>query len=158
LLCAQCHALVYSEELTILSYRATQLEENGEHVQALAEWRSALPLLPAHVSQSDWVLDHIRKLELAQHAAPAPPRNAWAQKLAPLAPIAIFLAKAKWLLAILKFKFLFSLGAFFAVYWTLFGWKFGLGFAILILIHEMGHFIDIRRRGLPADMPVFLPG
>lgn len=28
----------------------------------------------------------------------------------------------------------------------------------MILIHEMGHFIDIRRRGLPADMPVFLPG
>lgn len=36
--------------------------------------------------------------------------------------------------------------------------KFGIGFAVLILIHEMGHFIDIKRRGLPADMPVFLPG
>src|SRR6202050_2211738 len=36
--------------------------------------------------------------------------------------------------------------------------KFGSGFALLILIHEMGHFIDIKRRGLPADMPVFLPG
>jgi len=28
----------------------------------------------------------------------------------------------------------------------------------LILVHEMGHFIDIKRRGLPAEMPVFLPG
>lgn len=28
----------------------------------------------------------------------------------------------------------------------------------MILIHEMGHFVDIKRRGLPADMPVFLPG
>ena len=36
--------------------------------------------------------------------------------------------------------------------------RFGIGFAVLILIHEMGHFIDIKRRGLPADMPVFLPG
>jgi Zn-dependent protease len=36
--------------------------------------------------------------------------------------------------------------------------KFGIGFAALILIHEMGHFIDIKRRGLPAEMPVFLPG
>jgi Zn-dependent protease len=35
---------------------------------------------------------------------------------------------------------------------------FGIGFAVLILIHEMGHFIDIKRRGLPAEMPVFLPG
>jgi Zn-dependent protease len=158
LVCARCHALIYAEELTVISHRATRLEEEGESAQALAEWRKALPLLPAHVTQSDWVLGHIRKLELAQQAAPAQPKNAWARKLGPLAPIAIFLAKAKWLLAIFKFKFLFSLGAFFAVYWALFGWKFGVGFGVLILIHEMGHFIDIRRRGLPADMPVFLPG
>lgn len=158
LVCPDCHALIYSEELTVISHRAARFEEDGESAQALAEWRKALPLLPAHVTQSDWVLDHIRKLELARQAAPAPAKNAWARKLGPLAPVAIFLAKAKWIFAILKFKFLFSLGAFFAVYWALLGWKFGLGFGVLILIHEMGHFIDIRRRGLPADMPVFLPG
>jgi len=158
LVCARCHALIYAEELTVISHRATRLEEDGESAEALAEWRKALPLLPAHVTQSDWVLDHIRKLELAQQASPAQPKSAWARKLGPLAPIAIFLAKAKWILAIFKFKFLFSLGAFFAVYWALFGWKFGIGFGVLILIHEMGHFVDIRRRGLPADMPVFLPG
>jgi Zn-dependent protease len=158
LVCARCHALVYSEQLTILSHRATQLEQDGETAKALAEWRAALPLLPAHVTQSDWVLDHIRQLELAQQAAPAQPKNAWARKLGPLAPLAIFLAKAKWILAIFKFKFLFSLGAFFAVYWAMLGWKFGVGFGLLVLIHEMGHFIAIRRRGLPADMPVFLPG
>jgi len=158
LVCSRCHALIYAEELTVVSHRATRLEEDGETDQALAEWHKALPLLPAHVTQSDWVLDHIRKLELARQTAPARPKNAWARKLGPLAPIAIFLAKAKWLLAVFKFKFLFSLGAFFAVYWALFGWKFGIGFGVLILIHEMGHFIDIRRRGLPADMPVFLPG
>jgi len=44
-----------------------------------------------------------------------------------------------------------------AFYWALYGMKFGIGFAVLILVHEMGHFIDIKRRGLPADMPVFLP-
>ena len=158
LVCAQCHALIYSEELTILSARATQFEENGDTAEALTEWRKALPLLPAHVNQADWVLDHIRKLELAEQIAPSPPKHAWARKLGPLAPIAIFLAKAKWLLAIFKLKFLFSLGAFFAIYWALWGWKFGVGFGVLILIHEMGHYIDIRRRGLPADMPVFLPG
>lgn len=157
LVCAACDALLYGEELTILAHRATQLEKDGEPAQALAEWRKALPLLPAHVAQSDWVLERIRQLELAQ-AAPAQPKNAWARKLGPLAPIAIFLAKAKWLLAIFKFKFLFSLGGFLAVYWALLGWKFGVGFSVLVLIHEMGHFIDIRRRGLPADMPVFLPG
>jgi len=36
--------------------------------------------------------------------------------------------------------------------------SFGLGFAVQILLHELGHYIDIKRRDLPADMPVFLPG
>jgi Zn-dependent protease len=69
------------------------------------------------------------------------------------------LAKSKGLLlALFKLKFLFSFFAFLAIYWTLYGFKFGVGFAVLILVHEFGHYIDIRRRGLPADMPVFLPG
>ena len=71
------------------------------------------------------------------------------KRLGPLGPIA---------LALLKFKSLFSFVAFFGFYWTLWGAEFGIGFAVLILIHEMGHFIDIKRRGLPADMPMFLPG
>jgi len=154
----QCHTLAFSEELTILSARANALEEQGDFAPALEEWRKSLPMLPAQSTQADWVRDHVRKLELSLKASPPQPNNNWAKKLGPLAPIAIFLAKAKWLLAIFKFKFLFTLGAFFALYWAMWGWKFGVGFGVLILIHEMGHYIDIRRRGLPADMPVFLPG
>jgi Zn-dependent protease len=153
----QCHTLAFSEELTILSARASRLEEHGQVAQALEEWRKSLEMLPTQSTQSDWVRDHVRKLELSLRVSPQP-KNSWAKKLGPLAPIAVFLAKAKWLLALFKFKFLFSLGAFFALYWAMWGWKFGVGFAVLILIHEMGHYIDIRRRGLPADMPVFLPG
>jgi Zn-dependent protease len=48
--------------------------------------------------------------------------------------------------------------AFVLIYSAASGVTFGIGFAVLILIHEMGHFVDIKRRGLPADMPVFLPG
>jgi len=71
----------------------------------------------------------------------------------------VLLAKSKALVAaIFKLKFLLSFAAFFGFYWAMFGMKFGIGFAMLILIHEMGHFIDIKRRGLPAEMPVFLPG
>jgi Zn-dependent protease len=154
----QCHTLAFSEELTILSARANRLEEHGDFAQALEEWRKSLEMLPAQSTQSDWVRDHVRKLELSLRASPPQPKNNWAKKLGPLAPIAVFLAKAKWILTLFKFKFLFSLGAFFALYWAMWGWKFGVGFAVLILIHEMGHYIDIRRRGLPADMPVFLPG
>ena len=79
--------------------------------------------------------------------------------MARLAPIALFIAKFKFILIfLLKFKFLLSLFAFFGLYWAEFGWKFGLGFTALIFIHEMGHFVDVKRRGLPAEMPVFLPG
>jgi len=158
LACVQCHTLAFSEELTILSTRANRLEEQCQFADALEKWRQSLPMLPPQSTQADWVREHIRKLELSARTAPPQPKNNWVKKLGPLAPVAVFLAKAKWLLAIFKFKFLFSLGAFFALYWGLWGWKFGVGFGVLILIHEMGHYIDIRRRGLPADMPVFLPG
>ena len=95
---------------------------------------------------------------MAKAEAPPSPKDHWARKLGPLAPIALALAKGKVVLSLFNLKFLLSLAAFMGVYWGLFGAKFGIGFAALILIHEMGHFIDVRRRGLPAEMPVFLPG
>jgi Zn-dependent protease len=104
--------------------------------------------------QAEWIRTHVRELESGapsrQNAgARAHDTQPWVKRLGPLGPIA---------LALLKFKSLFSFVAFFGFYWTLWGAKFGIGFAVLILIHEMGHFIDIKRRGLPADMPMFLPG
>jgi Zn-dependent protease len=95
---------------------------------------------------------------VAKVEATSSPKDHWASKLGPLAPIALALAKGKVLLSLFNLKFILSLAAFMGVYWGLFGAKFGIGFAVLILIHEMGHFIDVRRRGLPAEMPVFLPG
>jgi Zn-dependent protease len=160
LACDSCHALVRSEELVRISTRAKSLEETQQLRPAHDEWLKALPLLPANSTQAEWIRDQVRKLELAAKTAPPPEqRHAWARKLGPLAPIAILLAKSKTLLlALFKLKFLFSFFLFLGIYWRLFGWAFGLGFAVLILVHEMGHYIDIRRRGLPADMPVFLPG
>jgi Zn-dependent protease len=94
-------------------------------------------------------------------AATAPPEreNGWSNKLAPLGPLAILLLKGKTaLFAIFKLKFLLSFASFIGLYWALYGARFGIGFAVMILIHEMGHYIDVKRRGIPADMPVFLPG
>src|SRR5215469_5723771 len=52
-------------------------------------------------------------------------------------------------------------GAFFvsfAAYSFWFGsWQFGLGFVLLILIHELGHFVEARRQGLPVSLPTFIP-
>lgn len=160
LACEQCHALVHSEELVRISTRAKALEEQGQILQSREEWLKALPLLPPNSTQADWIRGQAQKLEFAAKVAPPPEqKHSWARKLGPLAPIAVLVAKSKTLLlAILKLKFLFSLFAFMGVYWALFGPAFGVGFAVLILVHELGHYIDIRRRGLPADMPVFLPG
>ncbi len=143
----------------MLSNRAQQFEMNEDFPSAKETWTKALPLLPHESTQAEWVRTHVYRLELAAKGSPPPKeKHKWARWLGPVAPIAIALAKAKWLFALFKAKFFFSFFAFLWIDFVLFGWKFGLGFAALILVHEMGHYIDIRRRGLPAEMPVFLPG
>jgi Zn-dependent protease len=158
--CERCHALVHTGELESLATQAKTLEAKGDLRHAREQWLMGLPLLPPQSAQAQWIRDHARTLDLKADEAETPkPENQWAKKLGPLGPIAILLAKGKTLLAaVFKLKFLLSLAAFIGLYWTLYGARFGIGFALLILIHEMGHFIDIKRRGLPAEMPVFLPG
>jgi Zn-dependent protease len=61
-------------------------------------------------------------------------------------------------LAILfKFKFLFTFALAVGAYALFWGWWFGLGFAVLLLIHELGHVIWLRREGVRASLPVFIP-
>lgn len=160
-MCDRCHALVHSERLDQLASEAKALEASGDFRQARELWLMGLPLLPANSRQASWIQEHARSLEVAaERVQPPPPSdNKWAQKLGPVGPIAVLLAKSKVLLtAVFKLKFLLSFVAFVGIYWAAFGMKFGIGFALLILLHEMGHFVDIKRRGLPAEMPVFLPG
>jgi Zn-dependent protease len=159
LACEKCHALLHSEELARISMRANSMEESGRLQEAKDEWTKALSLLPSNATQADWVRSKLRALALLRDATPLPDKNNWAKKLGPLGPIAILLAKSKvFFAALFKLKFLLSLLTFMAVYWSLYGIWFGAGFVLLIFVHEMGHYIDIRRRGLPAEMPIFLPG
>ncbi|ULL19653.1 site-2 protease family protein [Paenibacillus sp. H1-7] len=77
------------------------------------------------------------------------------------AAAAFILAQGKWVLSLLKMgKFggvllsmLLSIGA----YALLFPWGFSVGFVLLILIHELGHVIAAKQRGLPVSAPVFIP-
>ncbi len=161
--CGHCNALVHAEEMERLAAEARALEAQSRLPEARVSWLAILPLLPRDSKQAEWIRDHARELESAAPAAQRPhapgTASTWAKRLAPLGPIALLLAKGKSFLFILfKLKFLFSFASFIAVYWALWGPKFGIGFAVLILVHEMGHYIDIKRRGLPADMPVFFPG
>jgi len=43
------------------------------------------------------------------------------------------------------------------VYAWVFGWKYAVGFVALLFVHEMGHYIAARRRGLPVGAPTFIP-
>lgn len=160
--CPRCHALVYGAALDALAREATEWEAKKDYGRARDALGRALTMLPPESTQAAWVRGRLAALDKAatappgQHQASTP---AWAKRLGPLAPLAILLAKGKSLFLILfKLKFLLSFLSYFAIYATIYGWRFGAGFAVSILIHEMGHFIDIKRRGLPAEMPVFLPG
>ncbi len=44
-----------------------------------------------------------------------------------------------------------------AAYALLFGWQFGAGILVLLLVHEMGHYVVLRAKGIPASLPVFIP-
>ena len=43
------------------------------------------------------------------------------------------------------------------VYAWIYGWWFAVGFVALILVHEMGHYVAARRRGLNVGLPTFIP-
>jgi Zn-dependent protease len=68
------------------------------------------------------------------------------------------LLKGKFFLSLLKLKFLLSFAAFAGLYWAVYGVEFGVGLAVLILVHELGHLVAVKRRGMAADLPMFIPG
>jgi Zn-dependent protease len=92
---------------------------------------------------------------------PGPP--GWRRRLSAIgAAILLFLAKVKTIaLFALHIPFLGSGLSFLIsawIYGASFGWMFGVGFAVLLLLHELGHFIAIRGYGMRAGAPVFIPG
>jgi Zn-dependent protease len=71
------------------------------------------------------------------------------------APIAAFLGIAvKFGLFSIKFFGIFIAIGGYALIW---GWKFAVGFVALILVHELGHYVEAKRQGLDPSLPVFVP-
>jgi len=70
-------------------------------------------------------------------------------------------AKAKLLLVALPKLKLFSTSASMlvsiAAYQLIFGWLFSIGFVLLLLLHELGHVFQLRREGIKASAPMFIP-
>ena len=78
-----------------------------------------------------------------------------------LAAIAALAAKGKALLLLLpKLKLLTTSGSMLVsigAYTLIWGWQFAVGFVVLLFVHEMGHVIQLRREGIQASAPVFIP-
>jgi Zn-dependent protease len=75
--------------------------------------------------------------------------------------IAKFFAAIKGALLLLpKLKLLTTSGTALvsvAAYSIWFGWTFAIGFVLLLFVHEMGHVIQLRREGIKASAPMFIP-
>jgi Zn-dependent protease len=90
------------------------------------------------------------------------PQSQLKRTIAPLgAGLVALLAKLKAILLLLpKIKILATTGTMFvsiAAYSLLWGWQFAIGFVVLLLVHELGHVIALRREGIKASAPMFIP-
>jgi Zn-dependent protease len=158
LACPDCDAIIYSTHLRNVALTANAQEGEGQWQQARETWREALVWLPDGTRQREAVEQRIALID-KKVSALEERKAKWARRLGPFAPVLVFLSKLKtFFFILLKMKFLISFLGFFSLYWLAFGWKFGLGFTLAILLHEMGHYIAARIRGLKVDLPVFLPG
>jgi Zn-dependent protease len=77
------------------------------------------------------------------------------------AALLFVLTKLKALLVLAKLgKVLTTGGSMLISVWAyagIHGWPYGVGFVLLILVHEMGHYVAARRLGLDVGAPVFIP-
>lgn len=92
-------------------------------------------------------------------------RFEWRRIFAPITAFLLLLAKlgakAKALLLLLpKLKLLTTAGSMVVsvgAYSLIWGWRFAAGFVLLLLVHELGHVIQLRREGVKASAPMFIP-
>jgi len=169
LACPACGALVHAARLRELAQSAETLTGAGDLHAARDAWQQALVLLPPASGQSKQIGGRIGELErriadttggASPERTSEEPRSWWKSGLAGGAALAsLLLGKLKFLaLGLMKAKTLFSMLAFFGVYWTAYGWPLAAGLALSIYIHEMGHVSMLRRLGVAADAPLFIPG
>lgn len=173
--CPVCHRLVHGQALRDLTARAEAAAAAGDLRESLAAWRSALDLLPPGSRQHAAVAQRLETLSNqveASGTAPAPPvptTGAW-KWLAGLGPLGLVLWKFKFLivavaskgklllLGLTKTSTLLSMFATIGLYWSLWGLWFAVGLVVSIYVHEMGHVAALRRYGIAASAPMFIPG
>ncbi len=93
---------------------------------------------------------------------PPPQQSFFKRRIAPLGvAIIALLAKLKAIILLLpQLKLLVTAGSMVVsviAYATIWGFQFAIGFVVLLLVHEMGHVIALRREGIKASAPMFIP-
>jgi Zn-dependent protease len=162
--CRSCGRLTHAQEFEALSQHAKLAGQAGDWNGARAAWERALALLPPDSPEYRTAKARIENIDMQLGHKGG--MGKWLARLGPVGIIIwkfktiglLFLTKFKLLLlGLTKIKTLLSMIAFFGVYWAMFGWKFALGFVLSIYVHEMGHVFALRRYGIAATAPMFIP-
>jgi Zn-dependent protease len=170
--CPSCRRLVHADTLARLATEADASTRAGNASAALGLWRQALELLPPASEQSRTIGARVVELSRSVDEGPAAPepRPSWAKVGGALGVAAVLLWKLKFVVvfALTKLKFLalgftkagtaFSMVLSLGVYWAAWGWRFALGVILTMYVHEMGHVASLRRYGIAASAPMFVPG
>jgi Zn-dependent protease len=123
---------------------------------------SPIPTLPAPAEGNADAHAHPSHVD-ANAALGRPHRESFfKRRIAPIgAALIALLAKLKSILLLLpKVKVLTTAGTMavsIAAYTTIWGFWFAMGFVVLLLVHELGHVIELRRQGIRASAPMFIP-
>jgi Zn-dependent protease len=169
--CSACGALVYRAELAALSTSARGHAERGEVAEERAALEKMLTRLPDIAPQARPLRLRLAELKSAAPAgsASAAPAGKASGPLTLLGALSLALWKFKslgllllgkgklLLIGLTKAKTVFSMLIALGAYWTIWGWQFALGFVLSVYVHEMGHVIALRRLGIPASAPMFIP-
>ncbi|MBI2571069.1 MAG: site-2 protease family protein [Candidatus Schekmanbacteria bacterium] len=186
--CPACQRLVHGQALQELADRAGREQAKGDLAAELALWREALELLPSESGQARRIAERVVTISdlIDKHPAAAGPvpqpqahRDRWKPGagggaarigIASLgagalvlwklkAVLVLALSKGKLLLmGLTKMSTLSTMLLSVGVYWAAWGWAFALGLVGSIYVHEMGHVAALRRFGIRASAPTFIPG
>jgi Zn-dependent protease len=171
--CPACGVLIHGSTLKDLAAEADAAVRTGDLVAARDHWTTALDLLPAYAQQHAAIRDRIAELTRRINAGSTAPSSStrfptsttertpwWKRGAAGFVTVGLLLVgKLKFLLlGLTKASTFISMFAFFSVYWSIYGWPLALGLVMSIYIHEMGHVAMLRRLGISAGAPLFIPG
>ena len=173
LACPSCHRLVHAVRLKELAADAAAAAEREDVIVELTAWRGSLDLLPQGSRQYTTIAARVAELSRTTEATAGPreqqPGGRW-KWLVALGPAGLLLWKFKFLivavaskakllvLGLTKASTFTSMLLAFGVYWTQWGMWFAGGLVLSIYVHEMGHVAALRRYGIAASAPMFIPG